>query len=39
VVGQWHLQREEALGDLKGHFSIILKHFPDGWKIIADHSS
>lgn len=39
VVGQWHLQREESLGDLQGHFSIILKRFPDGWKIIADHSS
>ncbi len=39
VVGQWHLQREETLADLKGHFSIILKRFPDGWKIIADHSS
>ncbi|EJF09888.1 MULTISPECIES: DUF4440 domain-containing protein [Pontibacter] len=39
VVGQWHLQREAELGDLQGHFSIILKRFPDGWKIIADHSS
>lgn len=39
VVGKWHLQREASLGDLQGHFSIILKRFPDGWKIIADHSS
>jgi ketosteroid isomerase-like protein len=39
VVGKWHLQREENLGDLQGHFSIILKHFPEGWKIVADHSS
>jgi ketosteroid isomerase-like protein len=39
VVGKWHLQREASLGDLQGHFSIILKHFPEGWKIIADHSS
>jgi len=39
VIGKWHLKREAALGDLQGHFSIILKHFPEGWKIIADHSS
>lgn len=39
VVGQWHLQREASIGDLKGHFSIILKRFPEGWKIIADNSS
>ena len=39
VVGKWHLQREADLGDLQGHFSIILKRFPEGWKIIADHSS
>lgn len=39
VVGKWHLQREAKLGDLEGHFSVIFKHFPEGWKIIADHSS
>lgn len=39
VVGKWHLQREAELGDLQGHFSIILKRFPEGWKIVADHSS
>ena len=39
VVGKWHLQRETTLGDLQGHFSIIIKRFPEGWKIIADHSS
>jgi ketosteroid isomerase-like protein len=39
VVGKWHLQREADLGNLQGHFSIILKHFPEGWKIVADHSS
>ncbi|PKV75691.1 YybH family protein [Pontibacter ramchanderi] len=39
VVGKWHLQREAQLGDLQGHFSIILKRFPEGWKIVADHSS
>jgi len=39
VVGKWHLQREATLGDLQGHFSVVFKHFPEGWKIIADHSS
>ena len=39
VVGKWHLQREATLGDLQGHFSVVFKQFPEGWKIIADHSS
>lgn len=39
VVGKWHLQRDMAQGDLEGHFSVIFKRFPDGWKIITDHSS
>ncbi len=39
VVGKWHLQREATLGDLEGHFSVIMRKFEDGWKIIADHSS
>lgn len=39
VIGKWHLKREVEAGDLEGHFSIILQHFADGWKIIADHSS
>ena len=39
VIGKWHLKREVAAGDLQGHFSVVFKHFQDGWKIIADHSS
>lgn len=39
VVGKWHLQRDAAKGDLEGHFSVIFQKFPEGWKIIADHSS
>ena len=39
VVGKWHLQREASKGDLEGHFSVILKRFAEGWKIVADHSS
>lgn len=37
VVGQWHLQR--TVGDLQGHFSLIIKRIKGSWKIIADHSS
>ncbi|MEJ8801933.1 YybH family protein [Pontibacter sp. H249] len=39
VVGKWHLQREAAKGNLEGHFFVVFKHFTDGWKIVADHSS
>ncbi|WP_276499711.1 YybH family protein [Pontibacter litorisediminis] len=39
VVGKWHLQRAPKTGDMEGHFSVIFRRFPDGWKIIADHSS
>ena len=39
VVGKWHLQRDADKGDLEGHFSVIFKKFPEGWKVIADHSS
>jgi ketosteroid isomerase-like protein len=37
VVGKWHLQR--TIGDLQGHFSLIIKRIKGSWKIIADHSS
>ena len=37
VVGKWHLQR--TVGDLQGHFSLIIKRIKGSWKIIADHSS
>ncbi|TXK46391.1 nuclear transport factor 2 family protein [Pontibacter qinzhouensis] len=37
VVGKWLLTRAE--GNLEGHFSVIFKRFPAGWKIISDHSS
>ena len=37
LVGKWHLQR--SIGDLQGHFSLLVKKFNDEWKIIADHSS
>lgn len=37
VLGQWHLQREG--GDIGGVFSLVWQKFPDGWKIIHDHTS
>jgi len=37
VVGKWHLQR--TVGDLEGHFSLLIRKIKGNWKIIADHSS
>lgn len=37
VLGRWHLKREG--GDVGGIFSLVWQRFPDGWKIIHDHTS
>lgn len=37
VLGHWHLMREK--GDVGGVFTLVWQHFPDGWKIIHDHTS
>ena len=37
VVGHWHLDREA--GPVGGVFSLVLRQFPEGWRIIADHTS
>ena len=37
VLGNWHLTR--TTGDVGGVFSLVLERFPDGWKIIHDHTS
>lgn len=37
VVGKWHLAR--TIGDLSGHFTIVLRNINGQWKIVADHSS
>lgn len=37
VVGKWHLAR--TIGDLSGHFTIVLRKIRGEWKIVADHSS
>lgn len=37
VLGKWHLTL--ATGDLGGVFTLVFQRFPDGWKIIHDHTS
>jgi uncharacterized protein (TIGR02246 family) len=37
VLGRWHLKRERD--DIGGVFSLVWQRFPEGWKIIHDHTS
>ncbi|HKO05594.1 MAG TPA: nuclear transport factor 2 family protein [Candidatus Acidoferrales bacterium] len=37
VLGKWHLEREA--GPVGGVFNLVLRNFPGGWRIIADHTS
>jgi ketosteroid isomerase-like protein len=37
VLGRWHLKR--VSGDVGGVFTLVFQHFPDGWRIIHDHTS
>lgn len=37
VLGKWHLKREK--GDVGGVFSLVWQRFPEGWKIVHDHTS
>jgi beta-aspartyl-peptidase (threonine type) len=37
VLGQWHLTR--ARGDIGGGFSLVFQRFPEGWRIVHDHTS
>jgi uncharacterized protein (TIGR02246 family) len=37
ILGEWHLQR--ASGDVGGIFSLVFQKFPEGWRIIHDHTS
>ena len=36
VLGRWHLKREQD--ELGGVFTLVWQRFPDGWKIIHDHT-
>jgi len=37
VIGKWKLKR--SMGDLQGHFTLLLQKIKGEWKIVADHSS
>jgi ketosteroid isomerase-like protein len=37
VTGRWHLRR--TAGDLKGHYTLLLRRIDEEWVIIEDHSS
>jgi ketosteroid isomerase-like protein len=37
VVGKWMLKR--SIGDLSGHYDLLLKKIKGRWYIVADHSS
>ena len=37
VIGKWHLTR--SIGNVGGHFSLLLRKVRKKWLIIADHSS
>ncbi|MEP7374388.1 MAG: DUF4440 domain-containing protein [Chitinophagaceae bacterium] len=37
VIGEWQLRR--SMGDLGGHYTLLLKKIKGKWVIIADHSS
>ncbi|HVE60294.1 MAG TPA: DUF4440 domain-containing protein [Chitinophagaceae bacterium] len=37
VVGKWMLTR--SIGDVSGHYTLLLRKINGEWKIVADHSS
>lgn len=37
VVGKWHLTR--TVGDIGGHYTLILRKIKGRWVIISDHTS
>jgi ketosteroid isomerase-like protein len=37
VLGRWHLKRSS--GDAGGIFTLIFQRFPEGWRIVHDHTS
>lgn len=37
VLGRWHLKREKD--QLGGVFSLVWQRFPEGWRIMHDHTS
>ena len=39
VYGHWRLTMPKAEQNSGGLFSLVLRKFPDGWKIVHDHTS
>ena len=37
VLGHWHLARDK--GGIGGVFTLVWQRFPEGWRIIHDHTS
>ncbi len=37
VFGKWHLSR--SIGDIGGHFTLLLRKIKNKWVIVSDHSS
>ena len=37
VLGRWHLTRDA--GNLGGVYSLVFQRFPEGWRIVHDHTS
>jgi ketosteroid isomerase-like protein len=37
VLGRWHLKRDSD--EMGGVFTLVFQHFPEGWRIIHDHTS
>jgi len=37
VLGKWHLERQA--GDIGGIFTLVFRRFPEGWRIIHDHTT
>jgi ketosteroid isomerase-like protein len=37
IIGKWELTR--TVGNLSGHYTLLLKKINGEWKIISDHSS
>jgi ketosteroid isomerase-like protein len=37
ILGKWHLDR--ASGLIGGVFTLVARRFPEGWRIIHDHTS
>jgi len=37
VLGRWHLRRDSD--ELGGVFTLVFQRFPEGWRIIHDHTS